>query len=104
MRTPLGYVIHGPNSTHIVGHSVVSNFVSTMGLQDDVNILWELDQCDLSVDAGLSVEDRYVASFWDKYSSFVDGHWQVPIPWKQKDFILPNNYNQTIITKLRLDY
>ena len=37
VRTPLGYVIHGPNSTHIVGHSVVS----TMGLQDDVNRLWE---------------------------------------------------------------
>ena len=60
----------------------------------DVNRLWELDQCDLSADAGLSVEDRYVVSFWDKYSRFVDGHWQVPIPWKQNDFILPTNYNQ----------
>ena len=28
VRTPLGYVIHGHKSTHIVGHSVVSNFVS----------------------------------------------------------------------------
>ena len=56
----MGYVIHGPNSTHIVGHSVVSNFVSTMGLQDDVSRLWELDRGDLSADTGLSAEDRCV--------------------------------------------
>ena len=94
VKTPLGYVIHCPNSTHIVGRSVVSNCVSTTSYQDDVNRFWELDQCDLSTDTGLSVDDRYVVSFREKYSSFAAGHWQVPIPWKQNDLMLPNNCNQ----------
>ena len=83
VKTPMRYVIHGTNSTHIVS-SVVSNFLSTMRLQDYVNKLWELVQCDFVVATGLSAKDSYVVSFLDKYYSFVDGHWQVHIFWKQK--------------------
>ena len=73
-----------------------------MRLQDEVNRLWELDQCDLSAYTGLSAEDRYVVSFWDKYSGFIDGHWQVLIPWKQNELMLPDNYNQAKATLLSL--
>ena len=51
VRTPLGYVVHGPNSQHVVSNCVVSNLVSASTLQRDVNRLWELDQFDIVPDA-----------------------------------------------------
>ena len=95
VRTPLGYVVHGPNSQHVASNCVVSNLVSASTLQRDVNRLWELDQFDIAPDAKciMSDDDDYVLSMWEDRSRFNDGHWHVPIPWNKSGATLPNNYD-----------
>ena len=57
VRTPLGYVVHGPNSQHVASNCVVSNLVSVSTLQGDVNRLWEVDQFDIVPDAKCILSD-----------------------------------------------
>ena len=35
VKTPLGYVIHGPNTGHVASHSVVSNLLSASEIEND---------------------------------------------------------------------
>lgn len=94
VRTPLGYVLHGPNSLHSTCHTVVSNFITTSQIEEDIAKLWDFDQFDLSSETCMSLDDNHVKSFWDKETNFVDGHWQIPIPWKDDSVPLCNNVNQ----------
>ena len=94
VRTPLGYTINGLHPLCCVNQSIVSNFIttSTCTIDNDIHRLWELDQCDVS--DGLSVDDNHVISMWDNKCRFFDGHWEVPIPWKDNVSALLNNYHQ----------
>ena len=84
VKTPLGYVIHGPNTGHIANHSVVSNLLSASEIENDIHKLWELDQSDiLPRDDTISLEDKHVLSFWERNTKTVDGKWHIPIPWKK---------------------
>ena len=94
VMTPLGYVVYGPNSNHTVGNSVISHSISTTQLDSDISKLWELDQSDVCSDTAMSVEDLNVKSLWDKKARFTDGRWEVPIPWKSEQVVLPNNISQ----------
>ena len=61
VQTPLGIVVHGPSSQHVVSDCVVSNFVSVSTSQSDVNRPCKLEslevlpdsQCDLLDDVHL---------------------------------------------------
>ena len=57
VRTPLGYVVHGPNSQHVASNCVVSNLVYASTLQRDVNRLRQLDQFDIVPDAKCIMSD-----------------------------------------------
>ena len=41
---------------------------------------------------GWSHEDKSVIDLWDRDCVKVDGHYQLPIPWKNRDSPLPNNF------------
>ena len=45
----------------------------------------------LEQERGMSVEDRRVLELWDKNVSFSDGHYTLPIPFKNPTLKLPDN-------------
>ena len=47
-----------------------------------------------------SIEDTQVIKLWEKTCCTVDGYLVLPVPWKQDDLKLPNNY---YLAKHRLD-
>ena len=49
---------------------------------------------------GMSVDDRRVISLWDNEISFDDGHYTLPIPWREGRPNLPHNM---YMAKCRLD-
>ena len=110
VRTALGWSVHGNtgNRADICGlvrsgkisHRVVSNFIETDKLdvsqldriEDKVDRLWRLDHDDYAgVDRSVSCEDDQVLKLWDECIEYVDGHYVLPIPWKD-DVEIPCNY------------
>ncbi|KAJ8048696.1 hypothetical protein HOLleu_01116 [Holothuria leucospilota] len=47
-----------------------------------------------------SQEDKLVKGLWDREHRKVDGHYELPIPWRDRSEPLPNNF---IVAKSRLD-
>ena len=52
--------------------------------------LWHIETSDGDAKA-LSVEDRKVLEMWDEEILHENGHYTLPIPWKQGRPSLPNN-------------
>ena len=50
VRTPLGIVVHGPSSQHVVSNCVVSNLVSVSTPQSDINKLCEIESLDIAAE------------------------------------------------------
>ena len=40
---------------------------------------------------GLSVEDRKVFNAFKKFVRLNEGHYELPLPWRDKSLVLPNN-------------
>ena len=91
IRTVLGWCLNGtaPQTTNAI---VTSNFVSTQQIDQKLNRLWEMEEyfTPQSTPDG-SAEDDYVLSLWDQECTVVDGHFQIPIPWKNLTEPMPNN-------------
>ena len=99
VKTVLGWSLHG--NTIIcsdmcgliragkVSHRVVSNFIQSDSgkldrIEDKVDALWRLDHEGFAdPDRVMSCEDGQVLKFWDENVEFIDGHYKLPIPWKQ---------------------
>ena len=64
------------NSTN----QIDGNFVNTLDIMDDQFF-----------DKEVSIEDRRVFSLFKSSVKFVDGHFEIPLPWRHDDQILPNN-------------
>ena len=111
VRTILGWSVHGNTGGRAdmcgliksgsVSHRIVTNFIKSDELvgerldriEDKVDRLWRLDHEDYaSVDRGLSCENDQVLKLWDDSIEFVDGHYVLPIPWKD-DVEVPCNYD-----------
>ncbi|PIK57436.1 hypothetical protein BSL78_05650 [Apostichopus japonicus] len=58
-----------------------------------------LRECGLDIPSW-SYEDKLVISLWDKEHRKVDGHHELPIPWRDRSETLPNNF---VVAKTRLD-
>ena len=86
-RTYFGWALSGP----VAGKStqVYSHFLQTT-LEEQVENLWKVE-CDESDDYVMSADDRKVIDLWDRETVLVDGHYTVPIPWKQGKPDLPDN-------------
>ena len=88
-RSVLGWALNGPASG--TGDNDV-NAVSCLHvtLEQQVNNLWDIENHDLD-DVCHSVEDRRVLNLWESDIKLENGHYTLPIPWKQGRPCLPNN-------------
>ena len=84
-----------------VSHSiVVCNFIST-SIADcstpsyaypiqDINKLWEIDNKGFKK-LDMSILDKRVINLWDTQDKKVNGHYKLPIPWKDPEESSTNN-------------
>ena len=64
--------------------TIVSQFISTSSLEEKVPNVWQMENDGLnSSDVPLSHEDQRVIELWDKECKLVEGHYEIPIPWRQ---------------------
>ena len=78
--TPLGWSICGPVSDRDVAQFfTMSNCVA---IEPKLERLWEIER-DGDILKAPSVKDRQVIELWDDKTNFVNGHYMVPIPWKE---------------------
>ena len=91
-RSVFGWALNGPvegcNDSHVRG---VSSFHIT--LEEQVGNMWEFENRDVN-DMGkvcYSVEDQRVLDLWQSEIEFDNGHYTLPIPWRQSRPSLPNN-------------
>ena len=72
---------------------VVTHFISSMSeIEQDINVLWRVENEGLGDNNSWSVEDCKVMALWNKKCRVVDGRYELPIPWKEHAYV-PNNYN-----------
>ena len=95
----MGWTLNGPISE---GHTAFSdNFTQADStLQQTVEKFWKLEDPVHLKDEPLSVTDREVLELWKKKTTKEDGHYVLPILFKQQLPQLPNNYQ---VGKHRLD-
>ena len=91
VRTLFGWSLNGPlTSSEKVSKRVISHFVTTDQVENDFQKLWNVEHDCISSKVGMSVEDKSVLQLWDKSVEFVNGHYQIPIPFKN-DVTIPSN-------------
>lgn len=92
VRSLLGWSINGPVSANAqVSKKAICHFVSINDIEDKVNKLWSIENDNVSNEKqGWSVTDNEVIKLWDESVTIVDGHYQLPIPWKS-NVKVPNN-------------
>ena len=93
VKTMFGWSINGPVRRECFASSRSSHFVSALSvasfhdsdplLSAVVEKFWEMEVDGLhSSKKTLSVNDKKVLDLWDRECAFVDGKFQLPIPWK----------------------
>ena len=92
VRTILGWSLNGPNkSLPATSSKAIANFINVDGLEAKVNSLWNIEnESIVTGQSSLSKNDKKVIKLWDENCSKVNGHYQLPIPWKS-DCNVPNN-------------
>ena len=91
VKTLFGWSLNGvlPVSS-FVSRSVVSNFISC-NIEDQVRKLWDIENEGLCRDEfACSQDDVKVVDLWDRNIQVENGHYVLPIPWKD-DVLVPNN-------------
>lgn len=92
-RTLFGWCVNGLSKfVEPTSKNVVANFISSsLSASVDVDKLWRLENEGITrEEQSWSVKDREVIDLWDKSVRLVDGHYELPIPWKH-DIQMPNN-------------
>ncbi|CAM1308183.1 Uncharacterised protein at_DN2291 [Pycnogonum litorale] len=104
VRTIIGWSLNGAHSMpnhHQLRNKAISHFVSKVTINDEISKLWEMENEGLEeCQTAWSQEDKSVIDLWDRKCRKVNGHYEIPIPWKDKSEKLPNNFN---LAKGRLD-
>ena len=98
VRTMLGWCINGQLPGNKASRKVIANFISASPMED-VSKLWDMENEGLE-HLSWSQEDKMVINLWNKEVKKVDGHYELPIPWRDRSEFLPNNF---IVAKSRLD-
>ena len=90
-RCVLGWTLNGPV---ITGNEVRSDVgvvsCCRVSLEQQVHKLWDIENNDL-YNVSYSVEDSKVIELWQSEIEHVDGHYSLPIPWRECRPSLPNN-------------
>ena len=104
VRTLFGWCINGSIHPVTPDRQILSNFVSTKALneiEEQVSRLWSLEN-KLDVEHGrcMSQEDKQVIDLWESSIRLHEGPHELPIPWRNPEAIIPNNYS---VGKYRLE-
>ena len=89
--TIMGWSLNGTSSTNVSGRRVTTNFISTSVLDEKINKLWEIEEGIIQESLELSVDDKKVIELWDTQCK--NRHFQLLIPWRDPDVIMPDNLN-----------
>ena len=91
VRTKLGWSVNGP-AHHVSSKftSAISHFASEFFLDQRVKKMWDIENENFTNSGSMSVEDKKVLELWDDKVKKVDGHYELPIPWKSNVYI-PNH-------------
>ena len=91
-RTLFGWTLNGPDRiVRKVKGSVTSHFITSQRVCN-VDKLWNIENEGLVTDElSQSINDKKVLKLWNKEKKVVDGHYQLPIPWKE-DVTVPSNF------------
>ena len=81
-RTVLGWSLNGPLNSQ-TGSSGVVNFVDLDRLDHQVERLWFLESHVTDGVESLSFGFRHVLDLWSHQMRHIDGHYELPVPWKQ---------------------
>ena len=77
-------------------HFTRTYFASDQVTMEDLNVVlrqfWEIDSGGAESIPTLTVEDKMVVEKVEKSIKFIDGHYQVAIPWKENKLSLSDNY------------
>ena len=91
--TIIGWSLNG-TSANVSGRRMTTNFISTSVLDEKINKLLEMEEEGIIQESlELSVDDKKVIELWDTQCKIVDDNFQLPIPWKDPDVIMPDNLN-----------
>ena len=105
-RISLGWYIAGPTRIGSVADECCANLCVGEPSAEQWNKLWGIDH-ELADIQSMSVEDSNVIKRWDKECKLIEGHVQLPLPWKQEPPHLPDNYEmdhkRLVSLKKRLD-
>ena len=75
-----------------INQKVISHFVTTFPARESVEKLWEIENEGIKKDDTVwSQEDRKVIELWDRECKLINGHYEIPIPWRNKEELVPNN-------------
>ena len=85
--TPLGWTLNGRFDCSSVMQSAVVNHVS---LEKQVETLWSIDNRDYYTKP-MSVTETHVLQLWDNKTEYIDGHYVVPVPWRDGCPSFPDN-------------
>ena len=93
VMTRLGWSVSGPVSSSTVKVPPASHYISNGDLlHEKVESFWKIESSGIyEQEKGMSVEDRHVLELWDENVSFSDGHYTLPIPFKNPALKLPDN-------------
>jgi hypothetical protein len=114
VRTLFGWSLNGPAypgtsvSSRIVSHFIsTSSELSDSSLENQVREFWKIENEGLSgEELGWSQSDKEVIQLWDDNVTMQDGHYVLPIPWKQEVSVLNNmsvaeSRLKSLVTSLR---
>ena len=93
VMTRLGWSVSGPVSHNTVKVPPTSHYIANGDLlQEKVERFWKIESSGIyEREKGMSIEDRRVLELWDKNVSFSEGHYSLPIPFKNPALTLPDN-------------
>ena len=94
VRTPLGWTLMGPVNS-CTNDSFSVNFIrydkEMLHRQMERMFRADFNEPFNSAKIAMSVEDRRALIQMESSAKFVDGHYQLGLPWKRKPVTLPNN-------------
>ena len=93
VMTRLGWSVSGPVSSSTMKVPPASHYISNGDLlHEKVERFWKIESSGIyEQEKGMLIEDRRVLELWDKNVSFSDGHYTLPIPFKNPALKLPDN-------------
>ncbi|XP_030844258.1 uncharacterized protein LOC105444708 [Strongylocentrotus purpuratus] len=94
IRTPLGWTLIGPASSSSHRNSYGIHHISAEELHNQVKRFWEMDSGPGDERVGESVEDVKARTIMEKTVKYIDGHYEIGLPWRQCPPVLPNNRQQ----------